>query len=169
MHLLELARGLEAAAAASSGGWSGRCEECELLARASDERDPDAIFAAAPPRIRARRAGRRRCPRARALARETAERQNRPVQSVLGDATLVELARRGPDSREALGQIRGVGGGASGSRGEELLEVVRRGAQRPADTAPRHLARPHPDPTTRRWWPSPSRCSRPGARGRDRL
>ena len=48
--------------------------------------------------------------RATAVARElvgwresVAERQNRPVQSVLSDATLVELARRSPGSQEALG------------------------------------------------------------------
>ena len=72
---------------------------------------------------------------------QTAERSNRPVQSVLGDAALMEIAKRRPSSRAELTRIRGVGAGASGRRAEEVLEAVRRGRERPVDPAPE---RPRP-------------------------
>ena len=77
-------------------GWAR--EECEFLEQVSDERDPESIFARLP---RAASLNATARPVARELVRwreRTAERQNRPVQSVLGDATLMEIARRSPSS-----------------------------------------------------------------------
>ena len=78
-------------------------------------------------------------PVARELVRwreETAARQNRPVQSVLSDAALMELAKRAPSSRGELEKIRGLGGNGAGRRAEQLLEAVRRGREHPPDPAP---------------------------------
>ncbi len=145
VHLLELAEALEERLRALGRlGWA--LEECEPLQRSSDERDPEAIFARLP-RINGLSAP------ARAVARElvqwreqTAERQNRPVQGVLSDAALVEIARRKPSSRNELERIRGVGASGSGRRAEDLLEVIKRGAARASDPAPQLERPPAPKP-----------------------
>jgi ribonuclease D len=143
LHLLALAAELERRLE-DSGRLQWAREECEPLERSSDERDLDAIFARLP-RIRGM------SPSSRSVAREliewrerTAARQDRPVQSVLGDAALVEIAKRKPSSSMALEQIRGVGGGGAGRRAQELLEVVRRGCERPPDPAPAEPRSPAP-------------------------
>jgi ribonuclease D len=135
VHLLDLASELQARLSAS-GRLEWALEECEPLTRASDERDLDTIFARLP-RIGGLNAS------ARSVARElvewrerTAERQNRAVQSVLGDSGLVEVARRRPLSREELGRIRGIGGNAQGRRAQDLLDAVERGVERPPEEAP---------------------------------
>jgi ribonuclease D len=135
VHLLELAGELEARLTKLNRLEWAR-EECGPLERSSDARDLDAIFARLP-RIGGL------SPSARPIARElvewrerTAERQNRPVQGVLSDAALVEVARRRPGSRNELEKIRGVGANGSGRRADELLEVIRRGRERPPDPAP---------------------------------
>ncbi|HUB74625.1 MAG TPA: HRDC domain-containing protein [Solirubrobacteraceae bacterium] len=145
VHLLELAGELERRLG-ELGRLEWAREECEPVARSSDERDPDAIFARLP-RIGSLNA------RARPLARElvwwrerTAERENRPVQGVLGDASLVEIAKRRPRSRAELARIRGVGAAAGGKRADDLLEAVRRGAARPPEPAPPLARGPLPKP-----------------------
>jgi ribonuclease D len=145
VHLLALAAELERRLAAM-GRLEWAREECEPLARSSDERDPEAIFARLP------RVGGLSIP-ARAVARElvewreqTAERQNRPVQSVLGDAALMEIAKRKPSSSGELERIRGLGGGSSGRRADELLQAVRRASERSMDAAPREDRPPAPKP-----------------------
>jgi ribonuclease D len=135
VHLLELASELERRLRAS-GRLEWAREECEPLSRASDERDPEAIFARLP-RVATLNASARPVARELVQWRErTAARHNRPVQSVLGDAALMEIAKRRPSSQGELTRIRGVGGGVSGRRGEELLEAVRRGRERPPDPPP---------------------------------
>jgi ribonuclease D len=146
VHLLDLAAELERRLT-ESGRLQWALEECEPLAASSDERDPRAIFARLP-RIASVNAA------ARAVALElvewrehTAARQNRPVQSVLGDAALLELAKRKPSSRGELTRIRGIGAGAQGRRAEQLLEVVARGRERPPEPAPERArtSMPRPD------------------------
>jgi ribonuclease D len=144
VHLLELASELQRRLS-TIGRLEWAREECEPLARSSDERDPDAIFARLP-RINGLSASARPVARGLVEWRErTAERHNRPVQSVLGDAALMEIAKRKPSSRKELERIRGVGAGAAGRRAEELLDVVRSARERPPDPAPE---RPRP-PATR--------------------
>ncbi len=145
VHLLELAADLERRLQ-ELGRLQWAREECEPLARSSDERDPEAIFARLP------RVG-GLSDSARPIARElvewrerTAARQNRPVQGVLGDATLVEIAKRRPSSRGELEKIRGVGSSGAGRRREDLLEAVRIGRERPPDPAPRLPRPPAPKP-----------------------
>jgi ribonuclease D len=145
LHLLELAAELERRLDAS-GRLQWAREECEPLARSSDERDPATIFARLP-RIRGMSASSR--PVARELVEwreQTAARQDRPAQSVLSDVALVEVAKRKPASSRELEQIRGVGGGGMRRRAEELLEVVRRGRERPLDPAPAETRAPMPRP-----------------------
>jgi ribonuclease D len=136
VHLLELAAELERRLAAL-GRLEWAREECEPLERSSDERDVETIFARLP-RIASLNASARPLARELVLWREqTAERQNRPVQSVLGDAALMEIAKRAPSSGAELERIRGVGAGnGRGRRADELLGAVRRGRERPPDPPP---------------------------------
>ncbi len=105
-------------------------QECAPLASSSDERDPETIFARLP-RIASTSAA------AQALARDlvqwrekTAERQNRPVQGVLPDAALVEIAKRSPTSIAELANIRGATQPVIKRSGTEIVERVRQGGTR---------------------------------------
>jgi ribonuclease D len=123
-HLLELALALESKLE-RLGRLQWARQECEPLQRASDARDPDAIF----PRL----------PRvhnlsqiSQAVARElvhwrerTAERRDRPAQSVMQDAVLVEVAKRRPGSARELAQIRGVGQALARRGADEVLAAIR--------------------------------------------
>jgi ribonuclease D len=145
VHLLELAGELERRLHAL-GRLEWAREECEPLARSSDERDPEAIFARLP-RVGGLAAAARPVARELVLWRErTAERQNRPVQGVLSDVALVEIARRKPSSRAELERIRGVGGSSSGRRGEELLQAVARARARPPEVVAQGPRPPPPKP-----------------------
>jgi ribonuclease D len=104
-------------------------EECEFLERVSDERDLEAIFARLP-RIRGMNAASQGVARELVAWREqTAAERDRPVQSVLGDTPLVEIAKRKPSSLRKLEEIRGVGQGSLRKRGEDLLAVVQKGLE----------------------------------------
>ncbi len=148
VHLLELASELQRRLSAS-GRLQWAREECRALEQANDERNEDDIFARLP-RIRNLSAA------AQAIARElvawrerTASAQDRTVQSVLGDAALIELAKRRPSTIRDLEQIRGFSNSGLRRRGAELLEAVRDGTNRvggpqtPLDRLPRHTP---PDP-----------------------
>ncbi|HWX95812.1 MAG TPA: HRDC domain-containing protein [Solirubrobacteraceae bacterium] len=132
VHLLELAGELEQRLE-QAGRLAWAREECEPLEQASDERDEEVIFARLP-RVHGLNGS------ARAVARElvawreqTAARRDRPVQSVLSDAALMELARRKPSRREELERIRGVGAAGSGRVADEVLGAVRRASERPPE------------------------------------
>jgi ribonuclease D len=109
-------------------GWAR--EECVALASATDERDPDAIFARLP-RVNSLD------PKLRAIARElvvwreeTARAQDRPIPSVLSDAALIEVAKRRPTELRQLEQIRGINEPTLRRRGRAILEAVERGRSR---------------------------------------
>jgi ribonuclease D len=146
VHLLELAEELERRLTAL-GRLDWAREECEPLERSSDERDVETIFGRLP-RIAGLSANAR--PLARELVRwreTTAARQNRPVQSVLSDAALMEIAKRAPSSGAELARIRGVGtGNGQGRRAEELLAALRRGREHPPDPAPPRARHPPSKP-----------------------
>jgi ribonuclease D len=142
-HLLELADELERRLG-ELGRLEWAREECEPLQRASDQRELEAIFQRLP-RVRGLSSSAR--PIARELVRwreQTAERQDRPVQSVLGDAALMEIAKRKPRGTAELEQIRGSGAANLRRRGEELVEVVRRARELPAEKAPHETRPPAP-------------------------
>lgn len=129
LHLFQLADAIQQRLEAS-GRLEWAREECRALERVSDERDVEQIFERLP-RIAGLDA------RSRAVARELVEwregvaaTQDRPVQSVLADAALVELAKRKPDSRRALENIRGINPGNLRRRGDDLIEVIARGRER---------------------------------------
>jgi ribonuclease D len=121
-------------------------EECEFLERVSDERDLEAIFGRLP-RVRGMSTASQGVARELVAWREqTAAERDRPVQSVLSDAALVEIAKRKPSSPRKLEEIRGVGQNSLRKRGEEMLAAVRRGLQseqQPLTTGPRPA---HPQP-----------------------
>ncbi len=145
VHLLALAGELERRLAAL-GRLQWAREECQPLAHASDERDLDSVFTRLP-RVRGLSASSRGIARELLEWRErTAAEQDRPVQSVLGDAVLMEIAKRKPSSEHELEQIRGAG--AARRRARELLAAVARGLQRRPSRCPRTCAQPRPSPTT---------------------
>ncbi len=145
VHLLALAAELEHRLSAL-GRLEWAREECGFLELLSDERDLDTVFARLP-RIRGLSVP------AQTIARElvewrerTAADADRPVQSILGDAALVELAKRKPSSSKQLEQIRGVGAASLHRRARELLEAVRRGSERAPDPLPQDARPPAPNP-----------------------
>jgi ribonuclease D len=145
VHLLELAAELERRLS-ELGRLEWALEECRVLEQSSDERDPEAIFERLP-RVR------NLSPSARPIARElvswreqTASRRDRPVQSVLSDVALVEIAKRRPGSSAELSKIRGAGSVGSGRGAEDLLAAVRRGRERAAEELPHEARPPSPRP-----------------------
>ncbi|HEY7965674.1 MAG TPA: HRDC domain-containing protein [Solirubrobacteraceae bacterium] len=130
LHLLELAVELERRLDEHGRlGWA--LEECRYLEGVSDVREVDTVFSRLP-RINSL------SPTARAIARElvgwreeVAERQDRPVSTVLNDAALVEIAKRAPRTPEQLEQVRGVNPGSLRRRGDDLLATVARGTAQP--------------------------------------
>jgi len=129
LHLLALAGALQERLRAI-GRLEWAREECAYLEGISDERNLDSIFSRLP-RVNSLD------PSQRAIARELvewreglAERGNRPVSSVLQDATLVEIAKRRPQTAERLSQIRGLHESTLRRRGRDILEAVARGRER---------------------------------------
>jgi ribonuclease D len=125
-HLLPLADDIRGRLEAT-GRLEWAREECRAVALASDERDPEEVWRRLP-----RSTG--LDPRERAVARElgawrerTAERENRPVGAVLRDPTVIELAKRTPQGRKDLAQIRGISPDVVRRRGDDILNAIRRG------------------------------------------
>ena len=125
-HLLRLADALQERLRAS-GRLQWAREECRRLEEATDERDPWLAWQRLP-RIAQLN------PRARAVARElaawreqTAAAEDRPVSSVLGDAPLVEVAKRRPEAPSALERIRGLQPSTLRRRADAIVAAVARG------------------------------------------
>jgi ribonuclease D len=145
VHLLALAAELERRLTAL-GRLEWAREECHFLEEVSDERDLDTVFARLP-RIRGL------SPSAQTIARElvewrerTAATADRPVQSILGDAPLVEIAKRKPSSTRQLEQIRGLGAASLHRRASELLDAIHRGSGRTPEPLSREDRPPPPGP-----------------------
>ncbi|HEX3432762.1 MAG TPA: HRDC domain-containing protein [Solirubrobacteraceae bacterium] len=144
-QLLELSEELERRLRAL-GRLEWAREECAALEQSSDERNLDTVFARLP---RVRNLSPSARPIARALVRwreETAASRDRPVQGVLSDAALIEIAKRKPRSSGELEQIRGAGAANLRKRGEDLLAVVRQARELPTEDAPRETRPPAPKP-----------------------
>ena len=125
-HLLPLTDELQARLDAK-GRLEWAREECRAIADATDERDPEQVWRRLP---RATALG----PQDRAVARElaawrerTAEREDKPVGSIVKDPTLVEFAKRQPKDRRALGNIRGVTPDVIRKRADDVLAAIERG------------------------------------------
>ena len=129
-HLLPMADALQERLR-ESGRLEWAREECRALERASDERPPEDQFARLP---RVRRLGKRQ--RAVALTivewrQQLAQEIDRPASSVLPDHVLVEVARRQPESRRGLEEVRGMPSQTIQRWGNELLAAVARGRDAP--------------------------------------
>ncbi len=106
-------------------------EECRALEDISDERPAQAVFARLP-RINSLEPG----PRAVAYAltqwrEDSALQEDKPVQTVLSDAALVEIAKRRPKDLDRLRQIRGLHEGVVRRRGKAIVDEVARGRELP--------------------------------------
>ncbi|MEA2171954.1 MAG: ribonuclease [Solirubrobacteraceae bacterium] len=102
-------------------------EECRPIAEATDERDPLQVWRRLP---RSTGLDARERAVAQALAawrEETAEREDRPVGSILRDPSVVELAKRQPQDRKALGSIRGITPDVLRRRGNDITEAIQAG------------------------------------------
>jgi ribonuclease D len=129
LHLIALAEALQDRLR-DIGRLEWASEECAYLEEISDERDLDTIFGRLP-RVNSMDPGQRAVARELVEWREgMAERGNRPVSSVLQDATLVEVAKRRPQTAERLSQIRGLHESTLRRRGDEILAAVARGRDR---------------------------------------
>ena len=128
-HLVELAGEIERRLA-KLGRLEWAREECQFLEQASDERDLDVIFERLP-RIRGLSAQGQGVARELVQWRErTASERDRPVQSVLGDNALVEIAKRQPTSARKLEEIRGVPQGSLRRGADQVLLAIERGRDR---------------------------------------
>ncbi|HEU0251031.1 MAG TPA: HRDC domain-containing protein [Solirubrobacteraceae bacterium] len=128
-HLVELASEIERRLA-ELGRLEWAREECQFLEQVSDERDLDTVFERLP-RIRGLSAT------GQGIARELVQwreriacERDRPVQSVLGDNALVEIAKRQPTSARKLEEIRGVPQGSLRRGADQVLAAIERGRER---------------------------------------
>jgi ribonuclease D len=145
VHLLALAEELERRLE-ELGRLQWALEECTVLESASDERDVAAIFERLP-RVRTLSASARPIARELVAWRErVAKEQDRPAQSVLADAALVEVAKRRPSNPAQLQALRGAGTHNMRRRAKELLEVVARARELPEDPPPPRQASASPQP-----------------------
>ncbi len=148
LNLLQAAEALKERLAAD-GRLQWAREECRALEGVTDERHAEAIFNRLP-RINSMDPAQRAVAFAITQWREdTARQEDRPVQSVLPDAALVEIAKRRPRDLDRLRQIRGLHEGTVRRRGRALLDEVARGRElppipvegdRPPPTDPRDAA-----------------------------
>ena len=129
-HLLPMADALQQRLA-DSGRLEWAREECRALELATDERSADELFARLP---RVRRLSKRQRAVAVVLVgwrQELAREVDRPPSSILPDHVLVEVARRQPDSRRGLEEVRGMPGQTMQRWQHELLDAVARGREAP--------------------------------------
>jgi ribonuclease D len=125
LHLLQLSAALQERLD-GMGRLEWAREECRFLEQATDVRDVETVFERLP-RVNSLDPAQRAVALELAAWREqTARESDRPVQTVLADAGLVEIAKRRPRSLERLRQIRGINEGTLHRRGKQLIEVVER-------------------------------------------
>ena len=165
MHLLELADELQRRLS-GLGRLQWAREECEPLELSSDERDLGGDLRAAAP-CPGPGSSPRRSRGAGALARAHRRARDRPVQSILHDAALVEIAKRRPDIAAQLEQIRGVAPSACTATPPRVLQVIAEGRDRAHRAAAARRKPPAPRPERRaadRAWRGPG--ARPHTRSR---
>ncbi len=106
-------------------------EECRVLESSTDVREIETVFGRLP-RVNSLDPGQRAVARALAQWREdVAATEDRPVQTILQDAALIEIAKRRPRDLERLRQIRGLHEGVVRRRGKAILDEVARGRELP--------------------------------------
>jgi ribonuclease D len=77
---------------------------------------------------------------------EEAQRRNVPRGRVIRDEVLVELARRPPQTVEAMKGVRGLHGGEVEKRGEAILAAIQRGLTVPPSEWPEVVPSKRPEP-----------------------
>ncbi len=103
-------------------GWAR--EECLPLEASSDERDVELVFAKLP-KINTLSGQQRAVAQALVIWREeTADREDKPVQKVLADAAIVEVAKSGAANEQQLRSLRGLHDGITRRRGGAIVKVV---------------------------------------------
>ncbi len=115
----------------ASGRLAWAVQECAIVERSSDERDPETVYERLP---RIARLDKQSVAVARELAawrERTAERLDKPVSTVLPDPSLLELAKRKPAELAALEHIRGLHAGRARQHGKEILAAIERGREAP--------------------------------------
>lgn len=129
LHLLRLADALQARLTELGRAEWAR-EECRMLEAVTDVREVDTVFERLP-RINSLDPPQRAVAYELAAWREqTAQEADRPVQTILSDAGLVEVAKRRPKTLERMRQIRGINEATMHRRGKALLAAVERGRER---------------------------------------
>ena len=104
-------------------------EECLPIAAATDQRDPFEVWRRVG-KVSALNSKQRAVARELAAWREeTALAEDKPVGSVIQDPPLVELARRQPQTANAMRDIRGLHEGIIKRRGDEIIAAVQRGLE----------------------------------------
>jgi ribonuclease D len=133
----------------SSGRLEWANEEARRLEDVTDERNPESAYRRLP-RVNQLKARGRAVARDLAAWRErTAESEDRPVNAVLPDVALIEVARRQPQSLKELERIRGLRPDTGRRRGNQIIEVVERGRDSeppPAEDVPRFDTDPKDGP-----------------------
>lgn len=140
LHLLDAADRLQERLS-ESGRTEWVAEECRPLEASSDLRDPRATLDKLP------KAG-SLDPGERAVALSLvewrdrmAERENRQPAKIISDAAIVDIARRSPQDRDELRQIRGLHEGILRRRGRAIVEAVQEGlGAEPVQRGPRRGA-----------------------------
>ena len=100
-------------------------EECLPLEASTDERDIDVIFNKLP-KINTLSGEQRATAHALVIWREEcADREDKPVQKVVADAAIVEIAKRQPSDERQLRDLRGLHEGIARRRGDAIVSVVK--------------------------------------------
>lgn len=103
-------------------------EECLPLEASTDEREIDVVFGKLP-KINTLSGEQRAVAYALVIWREEcADREDKPVQKVLADAAIVEIAKRQPTDEAQIRDLRGIHEGIARRRGAAIVEVVRAAA-----------------------------------------
>jgi len=101
-------------------------EECLPLEASTDEREIDVVFGKLP-KTNALSPEQRATAYALVIWREEcADREDKPVQKVLADAAIVEIAKQQPTDERQLRDLRGVHEGIARRRGDAIVKVVAR-------------------------------------------
>jgi ribonuclease D len=112
-------------------------EECLPLEASSDERQTDAIFKKLP-KVSSLSGSQGATAMALVIWREeTADREDKPVQKVLSDAAITELAKSQPSNESQLRELRGLHEGIARRRGSAIVQIIRESAAAPPVKAER--------------------------------
>lgn len=130
---------------------AGRVEEAEeIFAEQTDVEPPDISFD--PDSFWSIRGARKLSRRQQAILKaltiyrdKEARRRDRPHFKVLGDRTLMELARRAPRRKEELSRVHGMSRGQMRRYGRDLLRVIDKARRHDPPRRPRRNRRPPDD------------------------